>query len=728
MIRIRTFVGLFSAGWLAVLAAPPAADAATIQVPLDAPTIQGAIDVAVDGDTVLVAPGTYVENIDFLGKAITVQSQAGPEVTIIDGGERGSVVTFSSGEGPASVLKGFMLRNGIADFGAGIRVGSPTVPSLTTSPTITSNDIVGNRACSGAGIGVAHGAPRIEDNDIRFNRQSDCSGGNGGGIAVLGAASAAEIAGNRIFFNTVVRGHGGGIYAAGRPVIRDNRIRYNNAQNGGIRADLAEAVYAGGGIYLADVPEATLAQNLLVRNYAIDGGGIFFRAQPDAPGALLVANTLLANRATGEDTLSGAPGNGTHADGISANGFLGQTRLVNNIIAGRVAIHCAGTAGTDPPPSFEFNNIMVGLETLPGIIGADGSYDGYGGICLDQTGIAGNLSADPLVSGLDSTGFRPPLASPVVDAANNAAPGLPATDLGGLERVVDGNGDGVATADMGAFEARNQLFLDIGSDRKIVQGEILFLGPWDELNPLEAYDPLGGPPSYRPLAYSWSLDGAVVSTSEFAEIGPLAAGTYTVALTITDLDGGSTSDSFTLNVIDGPANSPPLAIITGNQIITSDVWVDLQEWFSIDPEGDYLSSSWQRDGVAIDFVQEQLPPGTYTYTLTVTDPQGAGDTDTAVVTVLARPNSPPLADAGPDQTALPTETVRLDGSGSSDPDGDWLQYVWTLDGVVIATTGPSATVGPFDQGTYTIALTVSDGFGGSAADTMVLTVANGATP
>ena len=57
------------------------AAAEVIQVPLDSPTIQGAIDVATNGDPVLVAPGAHVENIDFRGKAITVTSEAGPEMT-----------------------------------------------------------------------------------------------------------------------------------------------------------------------------------------------------------------------------------------------------------------------------------------------------------------------------------------------------------------------------------------------------------------------------------------------------------------------------------------------------------------------------------------------------------------------------------------------------------------------------------------------------------------------
>ena len=86
--------------------------AGTIRVPADYPTIQAGINQAIDGDTVRVNPGTYYENLDFDGKAITVVSENGPEVTIIDGRNAGAVVTFSSGEGLDSVLGGFTLQHG----------------------------------------------------------------------------------------------------------------------------------------------------------------------------------------------------------------------------------------------------------------------------------------------------------------------------------------------------------------------------------------------------------------------------------------------------------------------------------------------------------------------------------------------------------------------------------------------------------------------------------------
>src|SRR5215470_5389855 len=110
---------------------------ATFRVPSDRPTIQSAINDAIGGDRVLVAPGTYSENIDFSGKAITVTSESGPQDTIIDAGNADSVVSFTSGEGRDSVLNGFTLKNGRppstrSPEGGGIRIQG-------SSPTITNN-------------------------------------------------------------------------------------------------------------------------------------------------------------------------------------------------------------------------------------------------------------------------------------------------------------------------------------------------------------------------------------------------------------------------------------------------------------------------------------------------------------------------------------------------------------------------------------------------------------
>jgi serine protease len=120
--------------------------ATVIHVPADQPAIQAGINAAVNGDTVLVAPGTYVENINFLGKAITVASAKGPRVTIIDGNKKDSVVRFTNKETTASVLSGFTIQNGYAHITGG------GIDMETASPTITGSIITANQGNLGGGI------------------------------------------------------------------------------------------------------------------------------------------------------------------------------------------------------------------------------------------------------------------------------------------------------------------------------------------------------------------------------------------------------------------------------------------------------------------------------------------------------------------------------------------------------------------------------------------------
>jgi hypothetical protein len=83
-------------------------------------SIQWAIDNAFSGDQVVVAPGTYWENINFDGKAIWLYSSDGPEVTIIDAQEMGRVVVCQNGEGPDTVVDGFSIQGGSGPYGGGM--------------------------------------------------------------------------------------------------------------------------------------------------------------------------------------------------------------------------------------------------------------------------------------------------------------------------------------------------------------------------------------------------------------------------------------------------------------------------------------------------------------------------------------------------------------------------------------------------------------------------------
>jgi hypothetical protein len=117
------------------LSSPPA----TIRVPRDFATIQGAIDSAANGDIVEVSPDTYTGDgnwdIDFWGKAITVRSEAGPSRTTIDctGNEGHRGFYFHRGERPSSVLRGFTIIGAVVP-GSEISLDSGSWSSSPTNP------------------------------------------------------------------------------------------------------------------------------------------------------------------------------------------------------------------------------------------------------------------------------------------------------------------------------------------------------------------------------------------------------------------------------------------------------------------------------------------------------------------------------------------------------------------------------------------------------------------
>ena len=391
--------------WLAMT---EASAATTISVPGDQATIQAAIAAAADGDTVVVGPGTYVENLDFLGKDVSVVSSRGPAATVIDGNQGGSVVTFGVGEGPSATLEGFTIQNGIATFESGYSGGGVHISG--SSPTIRGNVIVRNASCEGAGIGVNFASPLITGNTISDNRPEGCSGGvGGGGISVTGEGST-RIVGNTISDNSSYYGGGIALFAAGTPVIRDNIIRNNEAGE-------------GGGISIVNRSDASIVQNLIVGNSAGQGAGLYLLVPAGDRGPIVVNNTIADN---------------TNGAGLFLSGFGDQVRVVNNIVvapAAYPAILC-DPSYSPAPPQLSFNNAYSGQATA------------YAGSCAGAAGTNGNISADPLFVDSTAGDYHLRQGSPSIDAGTTGAPDLPAKDLAGLPRVVNGQ------VDQGVYEAQ----------------------------------------------------------------------------------------------------------------------------------------------------------------------------------------------------------------------------------------------------------------------------------
>ena len=388
--------------------AAPSASAATLSV-FNGGSIQNAIVAANNGDTVRVYPGTYLENLDFLGKAITVLAVAGPGQTTIDGRGLAPVVRFTRNEPRAATLQGFTVKNGFDPFeGGGVQIS-------TGSPTITNNVITANHSCSGSGLSAASSSALIASNTISANTQQGCSGGAGGGIYVR-AAGATEIRGNTITGNRAETGGGIDLFAAGQPVLMNNHVSGNKA-----------TTHDGGGISIVNVSDATIVQNLFVGNAANfgAGGGAAWFVPAGARGPVFVNNTLASNNAS--------VGHALFAEGFQVNAVVS-----NNLFTATngPAVVCGNFAAQ--LPQFRANDVWA-------------PNAGWDVSCGIQNNVNGNRSVNPLFVNAAAGDLHLAVGSPAIDAGIPAA-GLPATDLDGLVRVRDGDGNGVATVDLGVFE------------------------------------------------------------------------------------------------------------------------------------------------------------------------------------------------------------------------------------------------------------------------------------
>ncbi len=270
----------------------------TINVPSDYPTIQLGIYATERGDTVLVHPGTYYENVVSNGNNIVIASlylttgdTSYISATIIDGGSAGSVFSSSYDILGPPVFAGFTVQNGAAYSGGGIYCN-------TSSIEIHSN-IIRNNTCEYNGGGIFcddYLLGHIHDNVIIDNH----AGYRGGGVYFIDADPI--FSDNRIIDNTS-SGDGGGVYCwEFYGDISGNMISGNQTSgNGGgillrnssgflisrcVVADNSCQENGGGIAVLASI--STLANLTVIRNQGGTGGGLFCDQETDA----LVVNSI----------------------------------------------------------------------------------------------------------------------------------------------------------------------------------------------------------------------------------------------------------------------------------------------------------------------------------------------------------------------------------------------------------------------------------------------------
>jgi hypothetical protein len=225
-----------------------------INVPDDFTKIQDAINSSVDGDTILVAPGTYYENVNFRGKNVLLTSHylfdedvSFINSTIIDGSnpqfsDTASVVIFMSGEENTAILQGFTITGGkgtkMFDNGFFIRAGGGIV-IFNSSPTIRHNIIAFNESINSAGVSFksgggisANNSSAIISNNIIYKNKSHTGGG-----AILGPNPESIFRNNIVAYNTdspTDIGRGGGVWIRGdQGKFINNTIAFNSSGNSG---------------------------------------------------------------------------------------------------------------------------------------------------------------------------------------------------------------------------------------------------------------------------------------------------------------------------------------------------------------------------------------------------------------------------------------------------------------------------------------------------------------
>lgn len=346
------------------------------------PDIPRAMLAAAHGDTILVLPGTYFGNVDFLGKNVTLVSRDGPAATILDADHFSSVVLFAFGESRDARISGFTIQHGVGfgNFGGGIRV-------YQSSPTIEGNWIIDNFAYYGGGIDAEESNPLIVGNLIAANRVNDDhrhNTGDGGGISFFN--SSGEVYQN-VIVNNLANRQGGGI------AIQDDN---------------------GLGSFPMDI---TIANNLIAENTVETrlGGGIayLFRGNVTVRGCTIVGNTAV------------------DASGILVTGSAAALNIENTILY----------YNDNPTGGLEVfvNSGATATVSWSDVEGGQAALLTGGGAVLNWG--AGNIAANPLFVS-DETGdysLRP--CSPCIHAGNPAFAGAGELDVTGAARVFSGRVD-----------------------------------------------------------------------------------------------------------------------------------------------------------------------------------------------------------------------------------------------------------------------------------------------
>ncbi|MBN2416342.1 T9SS type A sorting domain-containing protein [bacterium] len=348
-------------------------DAEIRHVPGEYATIQEAIDASVKGDTVLLQPDIYYENVDFNGKCVTLASlyittmdTSYIRQTIIDGSGTGRVITINSDEDAGTWLAGLTIRNGYADYGGGILI-------YRADPRVSNCIIEHNIAeCSnglGGGMRLEQTYSIVQDCIIRFNSALGQDINNGGCGGISAHNSHASIFTCSITDNDATGYYGGIGISGGAPLVAGCLIARNRCHN-----------TAGAGFQDA---EPLFANNTVVCNTASPGlmGGIYFiRSTPTLTNCIIWYNSDSAGTAYNFNGWGGTPNitNCNIQGGYASTPVMDSDPLFQDMAGGNYRL-AAGSPCIDagaPAP-------------VPLVTDLDGRYrvhdgDGNGSVLIDM--------------------------------------------------------------------------------------------------------------------------------------------------------------------------------------------------------------------------------------------------------------------------------------------------------------------------------------------------------
>jgi parallel beta-helix repeat protein/predicted outer membrane repeat protein len=580
---------------LAVLTWPAGADTHYVG-PGD--SIQAAINAADNDDEIEVFDGWYSGNINFNGKAVRLYSLNGPWSTTIDGAWSSSVVTCNSGEGSNTILEGFTITNGNSYNGGGMHNNgsSPTVTNCrfesnaadygggmfndnSSDPDVTNCTFYDNTAnVWGAGMFNKLSSPTVTNCNFNYNN----AGWDGGGM--FNELSSPTVTDCNFIANTAVYS-GGGMYSKDNssPTVTDCNFSNNVAVYGGgmLNQESSPAVTDcsfwsndadyGGGMFNEINSSPTVTDCNFTVNMAWQSGGGMYSKIDSSPNVTNCtfngnqAHTEVNRGGGGMYNWSGSPTvtNCVFTDnkaglvgvvpmhGGGIYNFNSDPNVTNCTFSGNRADGPGGGIYSKEGSSPTLQNCILWGNTPDQMVDSNSTTSVY--FSDVQGGWPGllNIDADPLFVNAAGGDLRlSSSASPCVDSGNNNAASIWIPDLAGNQRIIDGDKDGTATVDMGAYELQNRQIHNITQDRWYDSIQISI----DDANDGDQIE-VGPGTHYEPINFNgkavrlYSSGGAEVTTFH-------GTGHYHVVQCVNGEDANTILEGFTITGGDANGSYP----------------------------------------------------------------------------------------------------------------------------------------------------------------------------